>query len=66
MIIIEALLDQIDAQFVEQYGRQADWQAVKAVASQVGYGNATAFARAFQRASGQSPSAWQMEHLSQP
>lgn len=44
----------------------AQGQAVKAVASQVGYGNATAFARAFQRASGQSPSAWQMEHLSQP
>ena len=43
----------------------AQGQAVKAVAAQVGYGNATAFARAFQRATRQSPSAWQMDHLGQ-
>lgn len=41
----------------------AQGQAVKAVAAQVGYGNATTFARAFQRATRLSPSAWQMNHL---
>lgn len=40
-------------------------QVVKVVSSQVGYQNAAAFARAFQRATGQSPSAWQAEQLSQ-
>ncbi len=43
----------------------AQGQAVKVVSTQVGYRNATAFARAFQRATQQSPSAWQMDHLGQ-